>query len=108
MREGWTYKKLGEVCEIICGQDYKNVESPDGKYPIYGTGGIMGYANQFRCPAFSIIVGRKGSINNPIYVKRIFGMLILHLELYLQRKVFYQNSSIISAKNMTLPSIMSL
>ena len=72
MREGWTYKKLGEVCEIICGQDYKNVESPDGKYPIYGTGGIMGYANQFRCPAFSIIVGRKGSINNPIYVEENF------------------------------------
>ena len=72
MREGWTYKKLGEVCEIICGQDYKNVESPDGKYPIYGTGGIMGYANQFRCPAYSIIVGRKGSINNPIYVEENF------------------------------------
>ena len=72
MREGWTYKKLEEVCEIICGQDYKNVESPDGKYPIYGTGGIMGYANQFRCPAYSIIVGRKGSINNPIYVEENF------------------------------------
>ena len=72
MREGWTYKKLGEVCEIICGQDYKNVESPNGKYPIYGTGGIMGYANQFRCPAYSVIVGRKGSINNPIYVEDNF------------------------------------
>lgn len=69
MREGWEYKKLGEVCNIICGQDYKNVESPDGKYPIYGTGGIMGYANQYRCPACSVIVGRKGSINNPIYVE---------------------------------------
>ena len=50
----------------------QNVESPDGKYPIYGTGGIMGYANQFRCPAYSIIVGRKGSINNPIYVEENF------------------------------------
>ena len=72
MREGWTYKKLGEVCEIICGQDYKNVESPNGKYPIYGTGGIMGYANQFRCPDFSTIIGRKGSINNPIFVEESF------------------------------------
>lgn len=72
MREGWTYKKLGEVCEIICGQDYKNVESPNGKYPIYGTGGIMGHANQFRCPAYSTIIGRKGSINNPIYVEESF------------------------------------
>ncbi len=72
MREGWTYKKLGEVCEIICGQDYKKVESSDGKYPIYGTGGIMGYANEFRCPAFSVIVGRKGNINNPIFVEENF------------------------------------
>ena len=72
MREGWTYKKLGEVCEIICGQDYKKVESPYGKYPIYGTGGIMGYANEFKCPAYSVIVGRKGNINNPIYVEENF------------------------------------
>ncbi len=72
MREGWTYKKLGEICEIICGQDYKKVESPDGKYPIYGTGGIMGYANDFKCPAYSVIVGRKGNINNPIYVEENF------------------------------------
>lgn len=72
MREGWEYKKLGDCCNIICGQDYKKVESPNGKYPIYGTGGIMGYANQFRCPAYSVIIGRKGSINNPIYVEDDF------------------------------------
>lgn len=29
----------------------------------------MGYATEYRCPAFSVIVGRKGSINNPIYVE---------------------------------------
>lgn len=71
-KHGWTYKKLGEVCDIICGQDYKKVESPNGKYPIYGTGGIMGFANQFRCPAYSVIIGRKGSINNPLYVEEDF------------------------------------
>lgn len=33
MKEGWTYKKLGEVCEVISGQ------SPDGKfYNKYGHG----------------------------------------------------------------------
>lgn len=71
-KHGWTYKKLGEVCDIICGQDYKKVESSNGKYPIYGTGGIMGFANQFRCPAYSVIIGRKGSINNPLYVEEDF------------------------------------
>lgn len=42
MKEGWEIKTLGEVCEIICGQDYKSVKDDNGKYPIYGTGGIMG------------------------------------------------------------------
>ena len=72
MKEGWEIKKLGEVCDIICGQDYKSVKDDNGKYPIYGTGGIMGYASQYRCPANSVIIGRKGNINNPIYVETDF------------------------------------
>ena len=72
MKQGWEIKKLGEVCDIICGQDYKSVHDDNGKYPIYGTGGIMGYASQYRCPAHTIIIGRKGSINNPIYVETEF------------------------------------
>ena len=66
--KGWEMKKLGDVCKIICGQDYKSVKDDNGKYPIYGTGGIMGYASQYRCPANSIIIGRKGNINNPLFV----------------------------------------
>ena len=72
MKEGWEIKKLGEICDIICGQDYKSVKDDNGKYPIYGTGGIMGYASQYRCPANSVIIGRKGNINNPIYVETDF------------------------------------
>lgn len=66
--KGWEVKKLGEVCNITCGQDYKAVEDKRGKYPIYGTGGIMGWANSYRCPKDSVIIGRKGNINNPIKV----------------------------------------
>ena len=69
MRNGWEIKKLGEICDIICGQDYKAVKDDNGQYPIYGTGGIMGYASQYRCPANSVIIGRKGNINNPLYVE---------------------------------------
>ena len=28
----------------------------------------MGYASQYRCPEQSIIIGRKGNINTPLYV----------------------------------------
>lgn len=72
MKKDWTYKKLGEVCEIICGQDYKTVQDDNGAYPIYGTGGIMGYASQYRCPSNSVIIGRKGNINNPLFVEQPF------------------------------------
>lgn len=72
MKKEWTYKKLGEVCEIICGQDYKTVQDDNGAYPIYGTGGIMGYASQYRCPSNSVIIGRKGNINNPLFVEQPF------------------------------------
>ena len=72
MKQNWEYKKLGDVCDIICGQDYKAVLDDNGKYPIYGTGGIMGYASEYRCPANSVIIGRKGSINNPLFVESEF------------------------------------
>jgi len=72
MKENWTYKKLGEVCEIICGQDYKSIQDDNGMFPIYGTGGVMGRASQYRCPANSIIIGRKGNINNPLFVEEPF------------------------------------
>ncbi|MBQ2214907.1 MAG: restriction endonuclease subunit S, partial [Prevotella sp.] len=66
MKEGWEYKKLGEVADIVCGHDYKSVIAPNGQYPIYGTGGIMGYATQYRCPSNSVVIGRKGNINKPL------------------------------------------
>lgn len=68
----WMEYTISETCSITCGQDYKNVEDAQGAYPIYGTGGIMGHANQYRCPKNSIIIGRKGNINNPILVLENF------------------------------------
>lgn len=66
--KGWEVKTIGDTCRITCGQDHKAVKDENGKYPIYGTGGLMGWANQFRCPKNSVIIGRKGNINNPILV----------------------------------------
>ena len=68
MKEGWEYKKLGEVCDIINGKNQKAVEDPDGKYPIMGSGGVMGYANNYLCKEGTTIIGRKGTINKPLYV----------------------------------------
>lgn len=60
--------KFSEILTIINGKNQKQVENPNGKYPIYGSGGIMGYADDFICNGETVIIGRKGSINKPIFV----------------------------------------
>jgi len=72
MKGGWVTKRLGEVCELINGKNQSEVANPEGKYPIYGSGGEMGRADDFRCPAGCTIIGRKGSINNPLFVAEKF------------------------------------
>jgi len=72
MKKGWTYKKWTEVLTIINGRNQKNVECDNGEYPIYGSGGIMGYANDWLCPENCDIIGRKGNINKPIFVETKF------------------------------------
>lgn len=73
MKEGWTYKKLGEVADIVHGKNQKEVLSENGQFPIYGSGGnIMGYANDYLCEAGTTILGRKGSINNPQFIEERF------------------------------------
>ncbi|MBR6714940.1 MAG: restriction endonuclease subunit S [Prevotella sp.] len=72
MKEGWEYKKLGEVATIINGKNQKAVENENGEYPICGSGGIMGYATDYLCPEQTVIVGRKGNINRPIFMEQKF------------------------------------
>ena len=61
-----------DVLEIKNGKNQKAVENPDGKYPIYGSGGVMGHADDYICEPDTVIIGRKGNINNPIYVDEAF------------------------------------
>ncbi len=73
MKEGWEYKKLSDVTKITHGKNQKEVLSPNGIYPIYGSGGnIMGYAKEYLCEEGTTILGRKGSINNPMYIPQKF------------------------------------
>lgn len=69
MKEGWKYCKLGDILDVKHGKDQKEVASPDGKYPIYGSGGtIMGYANAYLCEEGTTILGRKGTIDKPMFM----------------------------------------
>lgn len=72
MNHGWKYKCWNDVLRIINGKNQKAVENSNGKYPIYGSGGIMSYADAYLCPENCVIIGRKGNINNPIFVPTKF------------------------------------
>ena len=65
-------KQWKDVLHIVSGKNQKAVENPNGKYPIYGSGGLMGYADDYLCEAGTTIVGRKGTINRPIFVTKPF------------------------------------
>ena len=64
--------KLSDYITVINGKNQKKVESLDGEYPIYGSGGQMGRATDFICPKNTVIIGRKGTINMPIFVDEPF------------------------------------
>lgn len=66
-----TYS-LGELVKIKYGKNQKHVVSDDGQIPIYGTGGIMGYATESLYDKPSILIGRKGTIGKVKYADHPF------------------------------------
>lgn len=69
---GWNVEPWDKVLQIQNGKSHKNVQADDGEYPVYGSGGLMTRATDFLCPANTIIIGRKGTINTPILVREPF------------------------------------
>ena len=53
---------LSELVTIKYGKNQKKVLSADGTIPIYGTGGLMGYATEALYTQPSVLIGRKGTI----------------------------------------------
>ena len=60
--ENWVWCRLGEIIEMIYGKSLTKAQCiTDGKYPVFGSNGIVGYYNKFLTKKNTIIVGRKGS-----------------------------------------------
>ena len=68
------YKRytLSELATIKYGKNQKKVLSEDGNIPIYGTGGLMGYATMAIYDKPSVLIGRKGTIGKVKYVEHQF------------------------------------
>ena len=61
----WKKVKLGALVQIKYGKDHKQVGN--GNIPIFGSGGIMRYGDKALYEKQSILIPRKGSLNNIFY-----------------------------------------
>ncbi|WP_409029044.1 restriction endonuclease subunit S [Gracilimonas sediminicola] len=66
----WESKRLEEILDINYGKDYKDLG--EGDIPLIGTGGIMGYVDDFLYNKPSVLIGRKGTIDKPQYIEEPF------------------------------------
>ena len=58
-----------DVVTITNGKAYPEEYQEEGAYPICGSGGIMCYGEKKLCNGNTTILGRKGNINNPIFME---------------------------------------
>lgn len=63
---------LADLVTIKYGKNQKKVLSDNGEIPIYGTGGLMGYATESLYDKPSVLIGRKGTIGKVKYVDHPF------------------------------------
>lgn len=68
--KGWTYCRLKELFEIKYGKDHKSIA--EGEIPIFGSGGIMRYGDKAIYSNESVLIPRKGTLNNILYVNEPF------------------------------------
>lgn len=63
---GVEFKRLGDIVRIRNGKDHKQLGK--GDIPVYGSGGVMRYADSFVYEKPSVLIPRKGSLGNLFYV----------------------------------------
>ncbi|HCF4357006.1 TPA: restriction endonuclease subunit S [Pseudomonas aeruginosa] len=94
--EHWVMGSLKNMAQIRNGRDYKEVESSDGEYPVIGSGGQFSNATQYLYEGESVLLGRKGTIDKPLYINGRFWtvdtMFYTEISKGACAKFFYYNS----------------
>lgn len=111
-----TFNKytLADLVQIKYGKNQKNVVSEKGEFPIYGTGGLMGYATEPLYSNPSVLIGRKGTIDKVRYVDHPFWTVdtlfytIVNEEIVIPKYLYYVMTQLdLNAYNegTTIPSL---
>ena len=67
---GWRVGTLSELIAVKYGKDHKKLAS--GSIPVFGSGGIMRFVDTALYRSESVLIPRKGTLNNVIYVNQPF------------------------------------
>lgn len=67
----WEIGRLKNFAKIKNGQDYKSVEAEEG-FPVFGSGGPFTFSSAYMYDKPSVLLGRKGTIDKPLYVDHAF------------------------------------
>jgi type I restriction enzyme, S subunit len=70
--EEWENTFLGNLLKVGYGKNQKNVLVESSEIPILGTGGRIGWSNKPLFSKPSVLIGRKGTIDKPIYIDTPF------------------------------------
>ena len=68
--EGWQCTTLSELLSIKYGKDHKKLA--EGTIPVYGSGGLMRYVDTKLHEGEAVLIPRKGTLNNVMYVNEAF------------------------------------
>lgn len=66
----WQWGHLSDLIIVKYGKDHKKLA--DGVYPVFGSGGIMRYVEQPLYDKEAVLIPRKGTLDNVIYVNEPF------------------------------------
>lgn len=66
----WKKKELNNLLTIGNGKDYKHLST--GDIPVYGSGGYMLSVNDYLYDGESVCIGRKGTIDKPVFLSGKF------------------------------------
>ena len=69
-QESWSTGQLSDLISVKYGKDHKKLA--DGNFPVYGSGGIMRYVEKPLYTGESVLIPRKGTLNNVMYVNEAF------------------------------------
>lgn len=70
LAEGWRIGKLPDLIEVKYGKAYSHLKA--GDIPLFGSGGLMGKVNKALYTNPSVLIPRKGTLSNIMFVNQPF------------------------------------